>query len=92
MYNLFSDGTNVQKMGTLSFHPLFVTLGNIDENERKKDHAYRLVGLIPALEGNKQEKLKDEFREARASVFQNCFQAFLSTLQAPSERFSICLN
>ena len=51
MYNLFSDGTVVQKFGKLSFHPLFMTCANLHEEERVKDRAWRFVGLIPALEG-----------------------------------------
>jgi len=86
IYNLFSDGTNVQKFGTLSYHPIFLTLGNIEEEERKKDSGYRLVGLIPSLNGTDVEKATEKFREDKAAIFQQCYRIFMSSFEEPSQK------
>lgn len=88
IYNVFSDGTNVQKFGSLSYHPIFMTLGNLHSDARKQDNSYRLVGLIPALEGSKTEKANEKFREAKASIFQDCFQMLMSSFDDPSRKFA----
>ena len=84
MINFFSDGTNVQKFGSLSFHPIFATLGNLDEAERRKDDGYVLVGLIPVLEGSENERKKEKFKIAKRLLFQQCLQTLMSSFETAS--------
>jgi len=44
---LYSDQTKVNAFGSLSFYPVYATIGNIPAKERKKDEAYVLVGYLP---------------------------------------------
>ena len=84
LINLFSDGTCVQKFGNLSFHPIFLTLGNIDAEERRKDLAHRLVGFIPAIEGSESERKKENFKQAKRLIFQACIETLMKTFETQS--------
>jgi len=85
---LFSDGTNVQKFGTLQFHPIFLSLGNLSAEERKKDSAHPLVGLIPSLSGTKEEKKKESFRNAKRELFQKSLETFMETFDKASQEYA----
>jgi len=61
---LYSDATTLDHFGKSSRHPIFVTIGNIPSYLRNKPEAKALVGIIPILEGSKQQKETKEFRKA----------------------------
>ena len=78
---LYSDATTLDHFGKSSRHPIFVTIGNIPSYLRDKPEAKALVGLIPILEGSKQQKETKEFHEAIRTVFHKCFEILFAPIR-----------
>ena len=74
---MYSDATTLDHFGKSSRHPIFVTIGNIPSYLRDKPEAKALVGIIPILEGSKQQKETKEFCEAIRTTFINALKFFL---------------
>ena len=87
MYTIYSDATQVVTNGNLSYHPIFLTLGNISRELRRKPWSHRLVGFIPALPpAIKKEKKQPWYREAKQALFQECLLKILESTRDPAEK------
>jgi len=85
-YRIYSDGTQMVFNGDLSYHPVFLTLGNIDSATRRLPWSHRLVGFIPRLTGSKLEKKTDWFKHAKVTLFQKCLDTILDSTLQPSKK------
>jgi len=56
----------------------------LDAEERRKHHAYRLVGFLPILNGTEKERKKEKFRKAKRWLFQEAMNLLLTPLLHPS--------
>ena len=74
---LYSDATTLDHFGKSSRHPIFVTIGNIPSYLRNKPEAKALVGIIPILEGSKQQKKPKNFVKLFELLFINALKFFL---------------
>jgi len=74
-------------MGSLSFHPIFMTCANLHDEERQKDRAWRLIGLLPALAGTPAEKKKERFKNAKRAVFQACMAEVMKSFETASKEW-----
>jgi len=84
MYTIYSDSTQVVFNGDVSYHPIFLTIANIDKKLRRKPMAHRLVGLVPALPASKKEKKAKWYKEAKKILFQECLLRILDSTREPA--------
>ena len=87
-YRLYSDGTQMVFNGDLSYHPVFLTLANIDSATRRLPWCHRLVGFIPRLTGTKAERKTEWFKFAKVTLFQKCVDRVLNSTLKPSEEYT----
>jgi len=74
--------------GDLSYHPVFLTLANIDSATRRLPWCHRLVGFIPRLTGTKAERKTEWFKFAKVTLFQKCVDRVLNSTLKPSEEYT----
>lgn len=79
---LYSDATMLDHLGKSSWHPIFISLGNIPTSLRNKAEAKALVGIIPTLQGTKEERQTTQFRQLIRSVFHKCFNILIEPLRS----------
>jgi len=80
---VYSDQTNVTVVGNKKFHPVYMTVGNISQEKRKQELAWRLLGYIPILD--------EEFegtQEASKNLRTQLFQASLKLMLQSATNFS----
>ncbi|CAG8755133.1 13987_t:CDS:2, partial [Cetraspora pellucida] len=78
---LFFDATTLDRLGKSSWHPIFISLGNIPTNLRNKTEAKALVGIMLTLQGTKEEQKTPEFRQLVRSVFHKCINVLIEPLR-----------
>ncbi|CAG8744422.1 801_t:CDS:2, partial [Cetraspora pellucida] len=66
---LYSDATMLDRLGKISRHPIFISLGNIPTKFRNKPEAKALIGIIPTLQGTLEERQTPEFRKLIRTTF-----------------------
>jgi len=71
---LYSDATLLSGKGNVSGWPIVMSLANIPLNERRKVGKYKLMGLIPKLDGNFDSTAKVDF-------FNKCLDTILQPLK-----------
>jgi len=86
MYSIYSDSTQLIFNGHLSYHPVFLTILNIDKELRRKSSSHRLVGLIPSIPATKREKKEKWFKETKRNLYQICLDTILTSIIDPSEK------
>ncbi|KAF0507102.1 zn-finger domain-containing protein [Gigaspora margarita] len=52
---IYSDATMLDRLGKILCHPDFISLGNIPTKLHNKPEAKALIGIIPTLQGTKEE-------------------------------------
>jgi len=78
---LYSDATNVDTLGKSQLHPIFMTIGNINNWRRNKPDAKQLLGYLPILKSNNNtEKKSEKFKIAIRSIFHNSLNILLNPL------------
>ena len=77
---LYSDQTKVNAFGSLSFYPVYATIGNIPAKERKKDEAYVLVGYLPQLSGTDSQKAEWKKTALKSRLLHHCLRVLFETL------------
>ncbi|CAG8467003.1 13289_t:CDS:2 [Dentiscutata erythropus] len=83
---LYSDATMLDRLEKISCHPVFISLGNIPTRFRNKPEAKALVGIIPTLQGTKEERQTPQFRQLIQTTFHKCMNDKLNTINLPSNR------
>ena len=66
--------------GTLSFYPVYLTIGNIPALDRKKDEAYVLVGYLPQLAGTESQKAEWKKTFLKSRVLHHCLRVLFDSL------------
>ncbi|CAG8814458.1 13504_t:CDS:2, partial [Dentiscutata erythropus] len=77
---LYSDATTLDRLEKSSRHPIFISLENISTKIRNKAEAKALVGLIPVLQGTKEERQTLQFRQLIRLTFHKCINTLIEPL------------
>jgi hypothetical protein len=76
----FLDGTNVTKNGSVSFFPLYVSIGNLSDGVRQRVSAWVVIGLVPILDA-KGCSSAQEVKDAKAHVLNSCLGAVVKSIR-----------
>src|ERR1700752_2613613 len=89
---LYSDATTLDHMGKSSGHPIFLSLGNIPNNQRNKPESKALIGYLPILKAkDTKTKNSEGFRKLQREVFQKCIAILLRPIvYGPELYFVVC--
>ncbi|CAG8791126.1 6339_t:CDS:1, partial [Cetraspora pellucida] len=88
---LYSDATALDCLGKSTRHPIYISLGNIPTKFRNKPEAKALVGIIPTLQGTKEEQNTPEFRQKIRTTFHKCINILIEPLRL-QYNFGVLLN
>ena len=90
---LYSDATNVDMLGKSQLHPIYISIGNINNWRRNKPDVKQLLGYLPILKpyDNSQKKSND-FKVAVRETFHKCLKVLLEPIQVLSNGLDLNLN
>lgn len=82
---LYSDETQALNYGSKTFYPLYMTIGNLPKDLRRKMAAYRLVAYLPVLEGTKKEKRQMAAVNLKGQVLHKCLARVMESIIEPGK-------
>jgi len=86
---LYSDETEAMNFGSRKFNPVYATIGNIPQSQRRSLEAYVLLGYIPILEGTKKQKGRWRAKNLKGQILHYCLDLLLQSLVKISEKYPI---
>ena len=83
------DETNVNVLGRMSCHPLYLSIGNLPKNVwcTYSQHAYILVGYFPSLDAIAMEGDRPAFTEGKRSLYQECLRSIIKDLDHVTKKY-----
>jgi len=66
--------------GSVSFYPVYLTIGNITKAERRKDDSYMLLGYLPELQGTDAEKKEWGKSGLKLRLLHECLREILKAI------------
>jgi Plavaka transposase len=90
---LYSDATNVDTLGKSQLHPIYMSLGNINNWRRNKPDAKQLLGYLPILKSrDNSEKKSNNFKIAVRETFHQSLKVLLEPILLLNNGLDLTLN
>ena len=86
------DKTNVNVLGRMSCHPLYLSIGNLPKKVQHtySQHAYILVGYFPSPDAIGTEADRPAFTEGKRSLYQECIRSIIKDLDHVTKEY-VCI-
>jgi len=81
------DETQALNYGSRTFYPLYMTIGNLPKDIRRKMRAFRLAAYLPVLEGTKAEKKKMTKINLKGQILHRCLQSIMESIIEPGKKY-----
>lgn len=90
---LYSDASNVDSLGKTQLHPIYMSIGNINNWRRNKPDVKQLLGYLPILKPrDNSERKSNDFKVTVRETFHKCLKILLEPIQSLSNGLDLKLN
>lgn len=90
---LYSDATNVDTLGKSQLHPIYMSIGNINNWRRNKPDAKQLLGYLPIIKSRDiTERRSPNFKIAVRDAFHTSLKVLLKPILSLKDGLDLTLN
>lgn len=82
---LYSDETLAYGFGSTTFYPLYMSIGNLPKDIRRKEEGYTLIAYLPILKGKKKQKRRWAKKNLKGQILHHALSIILRSLIEPAK-------